>query len=600
MEIKEKKEIICDLIQDMTKLISHDDCNNSECEESEKKQINDFIEKIVKICRLLFDDDEYINDISNELITLGDSLIKSSDTYKHTLFDYNEYIYDILKEIITLRDSLIKSSDTCKHTKIELEVLLNQITNITDKKKMLELCVPENNRFKNTNRHSIIFDEENGSLEKQIFELNEIIQILRNSNNSLEKHIDDSYERISSLLGKSRQLFRRKAAEPETLADGRKTGISEQNKDDNKESNQTDAVINQQRTPPPLKIRHSKTKGMLANPVAVLGRIPVECSKITPDKSYASLIDNLEKRIETPQSKKKSLDRIEQIVQEASNGIASPGQKKSSIQLDQVQFTALAPAKLTAEHYSSIKLIMYEDDYRYIVEKMISESNEDVAEKSAGSYAVKKGAEVKAVLSSNDVLIEQEEDLREWQGRYLSFDFAVKLPKDCARTDALIKAAVYINGVIATRLNLIIECSNESSTSISISRKDIMTAFVSYASQDRATVVSMIMGMKAIRPELDVFLDVEKLRRNDNWEKVLYKEIDARDVLYLCWSSHASKSEWVDKEWRYAFSKKGEDSIEAFPIEPQEKCPPPPEVLKDKHFNDILLYILYANKPKEE
>ena len=72
-------------------------------------------------------------------------------------------------------------------------------------------------------------------------------------------------------------------------------------------------------------------------------------------------------------------------------------------------------------------------------------------------------------------------------------------------------------------------------------------------------------------------------------------EIDERDVLYLCWSNNAMQSEWVDKEWRYAYATKGVECIEPIPLDPPEKCPPPIELQK-KHFNDRLLYIIKASE----
>ena len=71
---------------------------------------------------------------------------------------------------------------------------------------------------------------------------------------------------------------------------------------------------------------------------------------------------------------------------------------------------------------------------------------------------------------------------------------------------------------------------------------------------------------------------------------MLANRLDVTDVLYLCWSSNAKKSTWVDYEWRYAYNKNGADGIEPIPIEDPSICPPPEE-LKDKHFNDLLLYL---------
>jgi len=96
--------------------------------------------------------------------------------------------------------------------------------------------------------------------------------------------------------------------------------------------------------------------------------------------------------------------------------------------------------------------------------------------------------------------------------------------------------------------------------------------------------------MQKARPDMDIFFDVESLRSGDDWESALRREIENRDVLFLCWSSFAKNSEWVEKEWRYALINKGLDFIEPVPLVSPSECPPPDE-LKSKHFNDrALLY----------
>ena len=88
-----------------------------------------------------------------------------------------------------------------------------------------------------------------------------------------------------------------------------------------------------------------------------------------------------------------------------------------------------------------------------------------------------------------------------------------------------------------------------------MTREDVLSAFISYASQDRNRVAMIIQGMKKARPDMDIFFDVDSLRSGDDWKKALWREIDKRDVLFLCWSKYARDSKWVDAEWRYALKK---------------------------------------------
>jgi len=68
----------------------------------------------------------------------------------------------------------------------------------------------------------------------------------------------------------------------------------------------------------------------------------------------------------------------------------------------------------------------------------------------------------------------------------------------------------------------------------------------------------------------------------------LQQEIVSRDVLYLFWSRAASKSQWVEIEWRTALASKGLEHIDPVPLEPGDVTPPPPE-LTTLHFNDWTL-----------
>ena len=102
---------------------------------------------------------------------------------------------------------------------------------------------------------------------------------------------------------------------------------------------------------------------------------------------------------------------------------------------------------------------------------------------------------------------------------------------------------------------------------------------------------ALVMGMQKARPDMDIFFDVTKLHSGEDWEQALYREIDRRDILFLCWSRNAQQSPWVDREWRYALAQKGLDAIEPIPLEQPDICPPPSE-LSRKHFNDSLLYII--------
>jgi serine/threonine protein kinase len=121
----------------------------------------------------------------------------------------------------------------------------------------------------------------------------------------------------------------------------------------------------------------------------------------------------------------------------------------------------------------------------------------------------------------------------------------------------------------------------------------ITRAFASYASQDRSEVLRRVQGIQAAGTS--VFLDIVNLRSGDFWEPTLYREIDASDGFFLFWSRAASKSPWVEKEWRYALERRGIEFINPLALEDPRNAEPPAE-LKAKHFNDMLLAFIKAEE----
>ncbi len=266
----------------------------------------------------------------------------------------------------------------------------------------------------------------------------------------------------------------------------------------------------------------------------------------------------------------------------------------AALKTDRVEFTAVAPKTFVRGEYAMVDIIMYEAAFRAVVDDLIRQSDEPVREKRGGVAEVTRQDKVRVVLSAPDVQIEEDEQTMPWQGGYLDFSFAVLLPEDFSRQQLLFTARVYVNEVPRMRLMFTAKVDSAQVQTLEVFKRQVMSAFVSYASQDRRRVAAMIQGMQKICPEMDIFFDINSLHSGEYWEQTLRREIDRRDVLFLCWSRNASKSEWVEKEWRYALERKGLDGIEPLPIEPADVCPPPPE-LGSMHFNDMMLYIIGPN-----
>ena len=267
------------------------------------------------------------------------------------------------------------------------------------------------------------------------------------------------------------------------------------------------------------------------------------------------------------------------------------GESKKPDKLDKVQFSAVAPKEFVKGEYTLVDIFMYEEEYQHVVEEYIQQADTEMSATKTGFYEVEKNVNVKIVLSSPDIEIEDAVEEGIWTGRYLNFSFAVEVPNSYAKRQILFVATMYIDGVITAKLKFVAKMTSLREQKLQVLKEDILSVFVSYASQDRQRVAQVIQGMKKARPEMDVFFDVNSLRSGEEWENILQYEIEKRDILFLCWSKYAKASEWVSKEWHYALENKGAESIEPIPLEPPTECPPPEE-LKHKHFNDAMLFII--------
>lgn len=271
---------------------------------------------------------------------------------------------------------------------------------------------------------------------------------------------------------------------------------------------------------------------------------------------------------------------------------------QSPPRIDSVEFSVMAQKIFSPGEYMMVDIFMYVEEYRKEIEKIKSEMGQ-VTERRSGYKDISKGAKITVMLSSDSVKIENNIQECDWSGKYSNFNFAVKVPDDFTQNQILFTARVLINGVPATDLSIICERSVCAPEPVIISRHDIKSAFVSYSSKDRETVAILIIGILGARPDLNIFFDVTGMHHGQAWEKVLKEQIEARDTLFLCWSKNAKESEWVDKEWRYAYSIHGIDGITPLPLVRPENCRPPEE-LADSHFNSEYLYIYDALRADKE
>lgn len=183
-----------------------------------------------------------------------------------------------------------------------------------------------------------------------------------------------------------------------------------------------------------------------------------------------------------------------------------------------------------------------------------------------------------------------------WSGHATNVSFVVNIPATTKPDSYVGMVTVKHSGLMIAKITFFLVV-----TSTGIEKKKVpmghvkypRSAFASYASENRSDVLKRIQGIKTVAPDMDVFTDVINLRAGQNWFDELQNNIKSRDIFYLFWSLPASRSEWVEKEWRMALEQRGLSYISPVPLDDPDIVSPPAE-LGALHFNDAYLaYIKY-------
>lgn len=107
--------------------------------------------------------------------------------------------------------------------------------------------------------------------------------------------------------------------------------------------------------------------------------------------------------------------------------------------------------------------------------------------------------------------------------------------------------------------------------------------FVSYSREDLDKVRPIARVLRTL-PGVSVFLDVEDIRHGDRWEEVLDEKLKASGQMYVFWSEHASKSDYVRREYLTALQN---PATRIIPVKLDE-TPLPPKLAGFQAMDDFL------------
>jgi hypothetical protein len=224
------------------------------------------------------------------------------------------------------------------------------------------------------------------------------------------------------------------------------------------------------------------------------------------------------------------------------------------------------------------------------------------------SVEVERGSTVEVFLESPELEVREPYRSRVWDGKPLHFIYSVRVFANTSLGSILPVVHIAINGVPVGEIEITLSVeqaaepeSSECAWSIGEIDAEMPRAqtcairyeqaFISYSRKDFQPVSLFAQGLA--ERSMRVSIDITELEPGDDWAKKLYTVIEQSNVFYLMWSDNAAKSEWVEKESRYAVAlnaaHRSKNRPRIKPIVLHQPVAEPPDHLAHLHFNSLWL-----------
>lgn len=272
---------------------------------------------------------------------------------------------------------------------------------------------------------------------------------------------------------------------------------------------------------------------------------------------------------------------------------------------DEVQCTLYAPSEAKAGDDFLVKVFAHLQEQAEDLAKIAKMTDENLKEQAVKNLdkTIERGSALTFQLSISGMEVDEPIQIYTWNGNVIEVPFIISIRKDCEPGTKFGKVIVSENNIPIGRLTFKVSIVGKINTLQPIDKnlseeglKRYQYAFISYASEDRPEVLERVQMLEAAR--IKYFQDILSIDPGDRWRKELYKHIDKSDVVFLFWSTAASRSEWVEKEILYALERQqGNDTSPPDIIPIIIEGPPPvnpPPSLNFLHFNDKFIYFIYA------
>lgn len=236
----------------------------------------------------------------------------------------------------------------------------------------------------------------------------------------------------------------------------------------------------------------------------------------------------------------------------------APRLRRSGVESAPADATAFAPKKLRRGTPELVRIAIHQPQDLKAVIKAARKADPSTSSSPQGMPLGKiaLGAEVGVALEVRGASCDGALQRRAWHGEPLEFSYA--LEADVGVKQVVIMARVFVDdaqiGMLAFARPVSGPSKKPASDGDPARLKRFKRVFLSYSSQDRETVAQIATAYKMAGVEH--FFDRTSLKPGEEWSPRLLREIDRSDLFHLCWSTSASKSEWVEKEAEHALTRR--------------------------------------------
>jgi hypothetical protein len=262
---------------------------------------------------------------------------------------------------------------------------------------------------------------------------------------------------------------------------------------------------------------------------------------------------------------------------------------------DLVDASAFAPASGRGGEDVMVQIFLHATPDAAAAAALAQEADPDTSRRGITTLAVEvsRGQRVDIVLDAGPLVVDEPSQSLIWRGEPRACQFVLTLTPDQAGRSCAVKARVLVESVPVGVLRFSLKVNAAQPTAaldlVGEAAHRYRHAFLSHSHDDRTKVLTYAQLLDAVG--IKYFQDIASLRAMEQWERRLHQAIDACDLFLLFWTTSAARSEWVERETRYALERQTEsdnDLPDIMPVFLDADSPQPPEWLKSRHFDSIL------------